>query len=62
MSVLLPLYQSQLADYQKDQESAVKLITVGDSKRNESLDPAELASWTMIASLIMNLDEAVTKE
>lgn len=62
LSVLVPLYQSQLAVYQTDKEGATKLVSYGDSKRNETLDVSELAAWTMMANLVMNLDEAVTKE
>jgi hypothetical protein len=51
-----------LAAYQASKEEATKLISYGDSKRNESLDVSELAAWTMMANLVLNLDEAVTKE
>jgi hypothetical protein len=61
LAVVLKLYQDQLAIYQKDPEAAVKLISVGDSPRNEKLDPAELAAWSMIGSVLLNLDETVTK-
>ncbi len=59
--VLEKLYKEQLAEYQKNPEAALKLIQVGDSPRNEKLDPAELAAWSMIGSLLLNLDETVTK-
>ena len=36
-------------------------LAVGESPRDEELDPAELAAWTMVASVILNLDETVTK-
>lgn len=62
LSVLVPIYQGQLEIYQKDKEAATKLVSFGDSKRNEALDVSELAAWTMMANLILNLDEAVTKE
>lgn len=60
-AVLLKLYEDQLANYQKDNEAAMKLLSVGDSPRNETLIPAEHAAWTMIGSLLLNLDETVTK-
>jgi hypothetical protein len=62
LSVLVKVYQAQLADYQADKEAAAKLLSYGDSKRNEALDPSEEAAWTMVANLILNLDEVVTKE
>jgi hypothetical protein len=33
----------------------------GESKRDEKLDAAELASWAVIASVVLNLDETVTR-
>jgi hypothetical protein len=62
LSVLTPLYQAQLAAFQTDKDGATKLVTYGDSKRDEKLDVSELAAWTMMANLVLNLDEAVTKE
>jgi hypothetical protein len=37
------------------------LLSVGDSKRNESLESAVLAAWTTVASMILTLDETITK-
>lgn len=59
--VLLDLYNQQLAVYKKEPEDAKKLLSVGESPRNEKLDVAELAAWTSVASVILNLDEVITK-
>jgi hypothetical protein len=59
--VLARLYAEQLAVYRQDADAAKKLLTVGESPRNEQLDPAEHAAWTTVASTILNLDETVTK-
>jgi len=48
--------------YAGDKEAASKLLAVGESKRNETLDPAGHAAWTGLCSLLLNLDEVVTKE
>jgi len=61
-AVLLKIFQSHLADYQADKPAAEKLLAVGDTKRNDKLDASELAAYTMVANLILNLDETVTKE
>lgn len=50
-----------LARYNGNTEAAKQLIAFGDSKADPALKPAELAAWTMIANLLLNLDEAVTK-
>ena len=50
-----------LAKYQKDADSATKVIAVGESPVNKELNPSELAAYTMVANLLLNLDEVVTK-
>jgi hypothetical protein len=35
---------------------------MGESKRDEALDVTELASYTIMASLILNLDKTISKE
>ncbi|MBI3865981.1 MAG: DUF1553 domain-containing protein [Planctomycetia bacterium] len=60
--VLVRVFESELVEFQADADAAAKLLAVGDAKRNESLDPKELAAWTMVANLVLNLDETVTKE
>jgi hypothetical protein len=54
-------YNDLLAYYQAHQDEAVKLLDVGESKRNTSLNSAEHAAWTMLANQVMNLDEALNK-
>lgn len=51
-------FQSSFAEQRSDAES---LIKVGDSVPNPNLDPIELASLTMVANQIMNLDSFVNK-
>ncbi|MGH9842622.1 MAG: hypothetical protein ACREEM_28090 [Blastocatellia bacterium] len=42
--------------------SRLALLRIGESARDATMDPAELAAWTMVASAILNLDETITKE
>jgi hypothetical protein len=42
-------------------DDAKKLIAYGESKPDSTIDPAELAAWTMLANQLMNLDEVLTK-
>jgi hypothetical protein len=51
-----------LETYRLDRAAARKLIRAGASRPDDKLDVAELAAYTAVASLILNLDEAVTKE
>ncbi len=43
-------------------EAAAKLLAQGESKPDAALRPDELAAYATVANLIMNLDEAVTKQ
>ena len=61
LTVLRKVLDRQIAVYSKDPAAALKLLAVGESPRNENLDVAELAAWMTVASVILNLDETVTK-
>ena len=54
--------QKRLAHYQASPKSAAALLSVGDAPRPENANSAELAAYTMTASVLLNLDEAITKE
>jgi hypothetical protein len=60
-----PIVESSLADllahYQSNPDDAKKLIAVGESKADPTLNPSELAAWTMLANELMNLDEVLNK-
>jgi hypothetical protein len=47
--------------YRQDTASAEKLLSVGESKRDTNLSAGELASWMLVASTAMNLDEVLNK-
>lgn len=61
VQALLDLYNEQKARYVKDRASAEKLLTVGESPRNEKLDVSELAAWTGVCSVLLTLDETITR-
>ena len=58
---LRELLEEYQAVYERDQEAALELIGVGESKPDETLPASDLAAWTLVANLILNLDETVTK-
>ena len=39
-----------------------RYLSQGESPRDEELDVSELAAYATVASLILNLDETITKE
>ncbi len=48
-------------NYKAKPDEAKKLIAFGESKANATIDPIELATWTMLVNELMNLDEALNK-
>ncbi|MGH9671838.1 MAG: DUF1553 domain-containing protein, partial [Bryobacteraceae bacterium] len=62
LKLLRELARKQQAAYARDREEAVRLIEVGESHPDRGIDPAELAAWTTVASTILSMDEAITKE
>jgi hypothetical protein len=61
-NVLRETLQRLLRHYDSNREAAFKLISAGEAPRNPKLDVAELAAYTGLASLVLNLDEVVCKE
>ena len=62
LQVLSRILDAAGKSYQANPEAAKQLVSVGESPRDESIDPTELAAWTIVASTILNLDETITKE
>jgi hypothetical protein len=60
--LLLTMLQSARARFLADTKSAEKLVSVGASRRDEKLEISELAAWTTLGSVILSLDETITKE
>jgi hypothetical protein len=50
-----------LAFYKAHPEDAKKLLAVGASPADTTLEPAKLAAWTMLANELINLDEVLNK-
>ena len=47
--------------YASDADAARKLVALGESKPPDVLPAHELAAWTLVASMILNLDETLTR-
>jgi hypothetical protein len=59
--ILSELLTESRQRYGKNPDVATKLLATGDRPRDPALDPVELASWTVIASTSLNLDEAISR-
>ena len=62
LSILMDGFESYLEVYQSEPTKAEQLTSVGASQPHSDLDPPTLAAMTIISNLLLNLDEAVTKE
>jgi hypothetical protein len=60
--VLADSLQYAIDRFKTQPEAAAKYLSAGEYPRDEKLDVKELAAYTSVASLIMNLDETLTKE
>ena len=56
---LLAFYRAELDRFQNDTKAAGEIVK---GYSGPSTDIAELAAWTMVSNVLLNLDEAVTKE
>lgn len=61
LAMVMQLQRRQLEKYQAGPEAAAKVIRFGESTPPEGIDEPELASWSLVANLILNLDEAVVR-
>jgi hypothetical protein len=62
LKILVEGFNYHLARYFNDPEAAAKLLSVGESPRNPNLDPRELAAYTAVSNVILNMDQTITRE
>ena len=60
--VLLKDLTGQIDHFSRNRQEASKLLSVGEKRNEVKLDAPELAAYAATASLILNLDEAITKQ
>jgi hypothetical protein len=61
-SILLTAIARLKRQYAADAPAAQRLLAIGESKRDQRLDPVDHAAWTAICLEILNLDEALNNE
>ncbi len=62
LTILLAEYSDRLQEFQDTPERARDYLAgIGHRKADPALDPAQLAAFTATCSLILNLDEAISK-
>ncbi|HZL91473.1 MAG TPA: PSD1 and planctomycete cytochrome C domain-containing protein [Pirellulaceae bacterium] len=61
LEVLGRLYEKHLAEYKADESAATQFLSVGESKNPDGLNAAELAAWTNVCRVVLNLHETITR-
>ncbi|MBI3878525.1 MAG: PSD1 domain-containing protein [Verrucomicrobia bacterium] len=61
VGILKQALDRQLARYRQNPDAAKQAIAFGESKPKAGLNESELAAYTLVANLILNLDETLTK-
>jgi len=61
LAILTRAFAEELAVFKQQPERAAKLLSVGEADREQSIDPAEHAAMTIVMSMILNLDETLTR-
>ena len=61
IDTLLNVLQKQQEDFSRNSTAAEQFLSVGDWQPDKKVDRAQLAAWTTVAGMILNLDETVTK-
>ncbi len=61
IQIFQEVYEKQLASFSGDKERAKQYLAHGESKQEESLPLAEHAAWSVMANMLLNLDEVLTR-
>lgn len=62
LQVLEKIYAAQLGKYQADTKAAEALVNNGSAARPPQLPVPELAAWTSVGNVLLNLDETISRE
>jgi hypothetical protein len=61
VAMLGSLLDKHRVHYREHQDEAAKLIAIGISPVDESLDAGELAAWTSVSRTLLNLNETISR-
>ncbi|MER3414897.1 MAG: hypothetical protein C4297_01615 [Gemmataceae bacterium] len=61
LAVLQKVLDDSLTHYAAHKEAAQALLQFGESPRDDAIPPQEWAAWTIVANLLLNLDEVLNK-
>jgi len=55
------VFARQLSAFESDAKAVESFLEIGEVPANGAIQPAELAAWTVLANMILNLDEVLTR-
>ena len=58
---LLRALEARQKQFRNDPDAVQSLLAVGQSPVSNQIDPAELAAWTSVARVLLNLSEFITR-
>jgi hypothetical protein len=61
VKIVLPMITKEITRYRTNPQSAALVLSNGESLHDQTLDSVEHAAWTQIASMILNLSEAIMR-
>ncbi|NBR84831.1 MAG: DUF1553 domain-containing protein [Proteobacteria bacterium] len=61
LSKLVKLHDDARTEFLKDKDKAIALATDPLGPLRDKMEPADLAAWTTVANVLLNLDEALMK-
>jgi hypothetical protein len=61
-AILNEAFTHDLRKYQADPGAALKYVSYGESPRDERLNVSELAAYTSVANLVLNLNRTIVKD
>ena len=59
--LLLDILSAAREHFARDSAAAEEFLSVGHSKRDMSINTADLAAWATAMSVLLNLDESISK-
>ncbi len=61
LSILRQIFEQNLTHYRQNPAAAVKLVSAGEAPKAAELGAAELAAWTAVGNVLLNLDETISR-
>jgi mono/diheme cytochrome c family protein len=61
LQIVQALFHKHLEQYRANPKAATELLAIGDKPAPKDIDAAELAAWTSVARVVLNLHETITR-